>query len=52
MQSTNVHGFGSDNDIKTEQMIKTIEEMSIEMMMINEKNASGTLELLKNYETS
>ena len=31
-------GFGGDNDIKTEQMIKTIEEMSIEMIMLNETN--------------
>ena len=34
----NVHGFGGNNDIKTEQLIKTIEEMSVHMIMLNELN--------------
>ena len=33
-----MHGFGGNNDIKTEQMIETIKEMIIGMMMINDKN--------------
>ena len=38
MCSTKVHGFNGNNEIKTEQMTKTIEEMSIGMMILNETN--------------
>ena len=49
MHRTNVHGFGDNNDVKTEQMIKKIEELSIDMIMISMKQiSSGTLELLTN----
>ena len=52
--STNVHGFGGNNDIKTGQMIKTIEEMSIDVMMLNETNCkwnTRTIENLRNKLT-
>ena len=42
-----MHVFGGNNDAKTEQIIKIIEEMSIEMIMLNKKTANGTLEPLK-----
>ena len=35
---TSVNGFGWNNDIKTEQMIKTIEDLSIDMIMLSETN--------------
>ena len=33
-----MNGFSGKNDVSTEQMTKTIDEISIDMMMLNEKN--------------
>ena len=38
MHSTSVYGFGVNIYAKTEQMIKKIKEMSIDMTMIKETN--------------
>ena len=44
MHSTNMHGFGGNNNAKTEQIMQTIEEMSIDVMLLNEKIVNGTQE--------
>ena len=38
MNSTNKHGFRGNNDNKTNQIIKTIEDASIDTIIINETN--------------
>ena len=38
MHCNNVHSFGGKDDIKTEQMIKKIEDMSIGVIIINKTN--------------
>ena len=35
MHSTNAHGLGVKNDVKTGQIIKTIEEMGMDMKILN-----------------
>ena len=52
--STNVHGFGGNNEIKTDQMTKTIDQMSIDVIIINETNCKWnnvTIEKLRNKLT-
>ena len=50
-----MHGFGGENDMKTEYTMKTIEEMSIDMIILNEKNCkwnTRTIENLKDINMS
>ena len=48
MHSTSVRGFGGKNDIKTEQMIKIIEEMSTDMIMLNNANCKWNTITIEN----
>ena len=36
--SANVHGFGGNNDVKTEQIMQTTEKMNADMTLLNETN--------------